>query len=207
MLNFFNHNPNSVVSHFEKVAETYGVSAKRWPWIYIRQGEAAAVVELLGSVQGEDVLELGCGAGFYTDLLIKLGASHVTAVDLLPEMVEQMRDKEHITGVIADATSYQYHKSASIILSAGLIEFLSDPALFLANARRQLKESGAMVILGPRKNLFGQIYRFYHLSHGISVRLFGHEELEELARDAGWRIRKSEIIPPFAQAFRMEPVT
>ena len=104
-------------------------------------------------------------------------------------------------------SSYQYHKSAGIILSAGLIEFLSDPALFLANARRQLKESGAMVILGPRKNLFGQIYRFYHLSHGISVRLFGHEELEELARDAGWRIRKSEIIPPFAQALRMEPVT
>jgi 2-polyprenyl-3-methyl-5-hydroxy-6-metoxy-1,4-benzoquinol methylase len=46
-----------------------------------------AVLEVLGPVDGLQVLDLGCGPGLYTEELIRRGAAHVVGVDASAVMV------------------------------------------------------------------------------------------------------------------------
>lgn len=61
---------------------------RRW----LQRYEARALIELGGRVPGGRVLELGCGAGWGTRLILdRFGAEQVDAVDLDPAMVQRAR--------------------------------------------------------------------------------------------------------------------
>jgi 2-polyprenyl-3-methyl-5-hydroxy-6-metoxy-1,4-benzoquinol methylase len=52
-----------------------------------------AVLEVLGPVDGLQVLDLGCGPGLYTEELIRRGAAHVVGVDASAVMVRLARER------------------------------------------------------------------------------------------------------------------
>jgi len=72
---------SNVRRYFDLQAEQYHASSSTAIWAWQRRREAAAVLTLLGKVDGEEILELGCGAGYYTQQLLNHGAAHITAVD------------------------------------------------------------------------------------------------------------------------------
>ncbi|MCJ1418640.1 hypothetical protein MMC32_004988 [Xylographa parallela] len=43
----------------------------------------------LGDISGYDILDLACGAGFYSDLLVDWGAAHVFGIDISSEMIKE----------------------------------------------------------------------------------------------------------------------
>jgi SAM-dependent methyltransferase len=51
-------------------------------------------LELLGDLHGRSVLDLACGAGFYTRLIKKAGADRVVGVDLSGRMIASAREQE-----------------------------------------------------------------------------------------------------------------
>ncbi len=55
-------------------------------------------LKLLGNLQGQRVLDVGCGEGSNSVLLAKLGA-HVTGLDISPKSVELARERAHVNGV------------------------------------------------------------------------------------------------------------
>ncbi|KAL5396388.1 hypothetical protein PMIN06_005652 [Paraphaeosphaeria minitans] len=55
------------------------------------QPEPPSVVEALGDVSGKRCLDLACGLGFYSALLVKLGAASVHGYDISSTMVEAAR--------------------------------------------------------------------------------------------------------------------
>jgi 2-polyprenyl-3-methyl-5-hydroxy-6-metoxy-1,4-benzoquinol methylase len=59
---------------------------------------AAEVEEFVGDLNGESVLELGCGRGVYAVLLARCGAL-VTATDLSPGSIEHTRHRAELNGV------------------------------------------------------------------------------------------------------------
>ena len=65
-----------VEAYFSNAASAYQAASRRALWRKVREREARAVVQTIGDVAGRDVLELGCGAGFYTRLLLERGARH-----------------------------------------------------------------------------------------------------------------------------------
>src|SRR5258708_7116730 len=62
--------------------------------LFLRYLEAPLLKGLGGNIKGKKVLEIGCGQGIGTEILIEFfGAGHVTALDLDPAMVERARKR------------------------------------------------------------------------------------------------------------------
>lgn len=176
---------SAVLEHFDRRAASYHDASTRWPWSRVRAVESAAVFEALGDVTDRRVLELGAGAGFYTRALLDRGAASVVAVDLAPGMVAALPDRR-VEGVVGDAATVVLDETFDVVLSAGLLEFVDDPAAVLANAARHASPGARMVLLVPAKGLVGTLYRAFHRSGGVTVRLFSPADLARLADATGW---------------------
>ncbi len=187
---------DAVTDYFEREAAGYDGLTESGPLRLVRRLESDAVFARLGDVSDQDVLEIGCGAGFYTRRLLQSGARHVWAVDLSAAMLRQLEDPR-ITTVQGDAAAFRLERKFPVILSAGVIEFLPDPAGLFANAAGHAEPGARMVVFGPRPSLIGRIYRRFHRRHGFEINLFDGPALSRLATDAGWRPVRISFCPPF----------
>lgn len=192
----------SVRTYFDKVAAGYQAASTSLLWGRIRRREQAAVEKLLGDVRGHDIIELGSGAGYYTRVLLSLGARHVWAIDISQAMLDGL-PKERVTPVLGDAAAVDVGRRFATLLSAGMLEFVPDPAAALANAARHAEPGARLVILCPTLGLAGRAYRAFHRRNGIAIRLFAPAEIEALAAEAGWRIEETMISGPFSASARL----
>ncbi len=67
--------------------------------IHLPPPSSVALAKLLDVVPGENILELGCGAGLLAITAAKLGAGHVVAADLDPRALQAAARNAHINGV------------------------------------------------------------------------------------------------------------
>ena len=172
-------------------------------WRWQRNRELSIVGKLLGEVSGLNVLDLGCGAGFYTRYCVDQKACEVTAVDFAPRMIEQLPE-DRVVGKISDAAEFTTDKSFAKIICAGLLEFVAAPESILVNARRLVAPGGSMVCLVPPDNLAGRLYRAYHLRNGISVALFSRASFAQLVDNAGWMLDAHVFIFPYTSVYRLK---
>ena len=190
--------------YFEKRAPRYHFSSTNWPWNWLRRREADGVSDLIGDVTGREVLDLGCGAGYYTCFMLKRGANHVYSVDISQNMVAQLQS-DRVTTNVADATTVDLGRHFKHIVCAGLLEFVPDPLALLRNTRRMADTDAVLVVLVPYANFWGNLYRAFHQRHGIKVRLFAAEELGSLATQTGWRVNKKRFVWPFTLLAQLRP--
>jgi toxoflavin synthase len=96
--------------------------------------ERHTFLKLVGDLHGQRVLDLACGAGYYTRLLKQQGAEEVTGVDISPEMVTlaRQREQEHRQGI-------QFHvANAAELPHLGDFELVT--AIYLLNYARTRDE-------------------------------------------------------------------
>jgi len=196
----------AVVVHFDSRAGRYQQDSDRWVWRWMRNRERRAVLAGLDDVAGYDVLELGCGSGYFARLLVARGAARVVAVDLSEAMVASLPGPP-IDGVVGDAATVTLGRTFDRLLCAGLLEFVPDPAQVLVNARRHADQGGRLVVLYPRQNLAGRGYRRYHKQHGFAIHLFRLAIIEAMAAGAGWRCVDSHPVAPFSGVATFEAVS
>ena len=79
------------VTQYDAIAEAYQDS-KQLP--FRKAIERYTLFEALGDVGDKTVLDLACGAGFYTRLLKRAGAAAVTGVDVSAEMIRLAEREE-----------------------------------------------------------------------------------------------------------------
>ncbi len=175
---------DSLVRYFDARAQGYQRASGRWPWSAFRRSEAAALTRLLGPVAGEEVLELGCGSGFYTRLLLENGASRVVAVDASSAMLATL-PQGPVVKLQADVAELNLDRRFPLVLSAGLLEFVTDVTAALQRAVAHLEPGGRLVLLVPRSCVAGAIYRRYHRRHGIAVTLFDEQDIGARLRALG----------------------
>lgn len=187
-------------AHFSGLANKYLNIVERWPLSWIRPRERAAVLELAEDFSGARLLELGCGAGYYTRLFLAAGAAHVTAVDISASMIEALPE-ENITGVVSDAALVDIKETFDFLVSAGMLEFVPDPVATMTNARRHAREGARMVVLMPRNTLGGFGYKLFHRSHGLSIRLFSQTDARALFEETGWQVEVLRLVAPFTMVF------
>ncbi|MCB9665419.1 MAG: class I SAM-dependent methyltransferase [Alphaproteobacteria bacterium] len=183
--------------HFDERASGYHPASLRPPWRWVRDLESRAVLQALGDVEGQEVLELGCGAGFYTRLLAERGAARIVAVDASAAMVDQL-PAGRVRGVVGDAATVDVGGPFSLLLSAGMLEFVPDPVAVLANAARHARAGARLVVLVPPRSLGGRMYARHYRTRGIRVNLFGAPELRALAQRTGWASQGEVTVHPFA---------
>ncbi len=187
---------DAAVRHFDAQAGSYRAQSESGFWQFIRRHEADCVLSMSGAPAGLDVLDLGCGAGYYASIFNDNGAAEVHAVDLSEAMIRQLPDK--ICGHIGDITTIDLGRKFSLIVCAGALEFVHDPAAVFSNAYRHAAPGAEFIVLAPHANIAGRLYQRFHGSHGISIRLFVREDLEKLAVAAGWRSERIRHVLPFA---------
>lgn len=97
-----------------------------------------------------EVLELGCGTGYFTESIVK-NATHVFATDLSGELLEKAReqlgDNDKITFQKENCYSTSFEsKKFDTVFMANLIHVIEDPSKVLQECFRVLKDNGLLVI-------------------------------------------------------------
>lgn len=194
--------PNPVERHFDSVASSYQTASTKSYWSGIRNRQSAVFMSLVGDVAGREVLELGCGAGYYTRLMLAAGARNIVAVDLSARMLDAL-PKERIEPVLADAITLDLGRRFDTLVSAGMLEFVPDPRAALLSAARHANSGAAFSILFPTRTLLGRAYRMFHRRHGFTVTLFDEQSLARLLEGSGWRLDRTIVSGPFSACARL----
>lgn len=110
----------------------------------------------LGEIQqGENILDVGCGAGVDTFLAaILVGpAGSVIGVDLVPEMISRAKSNQHLTNL--DNVDFQTVSgenlpfpgdSFDVVISNGAINLIPDKQTALEEIARVLKPAGRLLV-------------------------------------------------------------
>ena len=111
-----------------------------------------ALIERLSGERGlGELIEFGCGAGFFTKVLAE-NASHVMATDLSDEMLAvartQLKDWQNVIVEKADCekTDFPSGKFGSVFM-ANLIHVIENPSIALQESYRILKDGGLLLIV------------------------------------------------------------
>lgn len=185
--------------YFDGIAHSY---RKRDAWAWLRRKEKDLVLKLLPKpVAGGRTLEIATGSGFYTGLLIEQGHTHLTCIDLSPNMLKQIpfSGVEKISG---DFLAADIPGSFDLIVCCGGIEFMTSMQAFFQKCRRLSRPGGKLVILVPLLGPFSWLYQMHYLRKGIMVKLFEPTYLQWLAATCGWKVEEHHSIFGFTFAAR-----
>ncbi|SEM92690.1 malonyl-ACP O-methyltransferase BioC [Lihuaxuella thermophila] len=188
-----------------QVAKRFNRSAVTYDQYALVQKEMAR--RLLFTLQtldlkAEKILELGCGTGYFTRLLLDhYPASEVTAVDLAEKMVETARQKtepsDRVRFFVGDAENLDRSSLGTfdLIVSNAMIQWLARPSEALSGWASLLKPNGWLVAstFGPDtfqelRSLFQRVEEEMGLEpkpHVISMRTPG--EWQRLFHESAYR--------------------
>ena len=114
-----------------------------------RRVESPMLLRFGGSVDGERVLEIGCGQGVGTEIILEqFGAAHVTACDLDPGMVDLARRRlapfcDRVSLSVADAQHLEAPDDRfDAVFDFGIIHHIPDRKAAIAEVRRVLRPGG-----------------------------------------------------------------
>ena len=110
-----------------------------------------AQIDLLGAVDGADVLDIGCGPGIYARDLALRGA-RVTAMDSAPAMLAAAEAEAHAAGVdvavaAGDASAVPFaDASFDAVVLVQVIEYVPDAVGALREIARVLRPGGRVLV-------------------------------------------------------------
>lgn len=99
-----------------------------------------------GSVR--DLLEIGCGPGYFLLEAREAGIADVVGVDLNPWAIEEVR-KQQLTGYVGSIDAIDSSRRFDAIAMLDVLEHIRDPAAFLAQLRAPLRPGGRLLIMTP----------------------------------------------------------
>lgn len=111
--------------------------------------EQPALQSMLPSLDGNRVLDLGCGFGDGCRGYLNLGAASVTGIDLSQNMIEEAKKRNtdpRITYVCIDMTKLEeLNMQFDVVASSLAIHYVKDFDALARSVHKSLKEGGAFV--------------------------------------------------------------
>jgi len=169
----------------------------------MKRREKNSLMRLLSPQTSEDVLDAGCGSGFYARLIKSKGA-RVFCVDISPRMVEVAKSAG-MEAEVYDVQRLKLNRQFDKILCAGPLEFCKQPLTALKNLHQHLAKGGCLVLSVLSVSIIGIAYGLYHLCHGFRINLFSLGRITSLLREAGFRIEAIEKPTSFLYVIRARP--
>lgn len=129
------------------MASTYAGKNERGP--FNAGYERPATFELIGDVRGRRVLEVGCGAGPLTEMLLDAGAE-VTAFDVSPGMValatERLKGRAQVfVADLSEPLDFAPDESFDLVVASLVLHYVERWEPVLKEFRRVLRPGGAVV--------------------------------------------------------------
>lgn len=109
--------------------------------------EEPAFLSLLNNVKIRDCLDLGCGYGYYSELLADMGAC-VTAVDRAPLMIKRAKDRSSstVTYSVADVETVTFPgESFDTVISNLVFHYIDDLSPVFRRVFQWLRPNGQFV--------------------------------------------------------------
>lgn len=103
----------------------------------------ASVLDLLGDVSGQRILDLGCGDGVLTASLVEKGAS-VLGVDSSPEMIADAIARG-LEASVMDATALSFDEEFDAVFTNAVLHWIRDHDAVLAGVHQVLKPGGRFI--------------------------------------------------------------
>ena len=175
-----------------------------WRWVNTTLRRAVferytITFEQAGDVRGKKILDVGCGSGVYSVDFARRGAGRVVGVDFSGNMLElarqeaeQHRVADRCEFIQADFLALDREEKFDISIAMGVFDYVPDQVTFL---RKMVALTTAKVIVAfPGHSLLREPARRlrYRLSGKGEIYLYGREDVERIATEAG--LRDSEII-------------
>lgn len=159
-----------------------------------RRYEARLLEQLGGRVDGGCVLEIGCGRGVGTEIILsRFGAAHVDAFDLDPDMVDRARRRlarfgDRVRLWEGDATAIPAEDASyDAVFDFGIIHHVPNWRHAVGEVARVLRPGGRFFFEEVTRHALARwAYRRF-LDHPTDDRFSGAELVAELER-AGLRV-------------------
>lgn len=168
-----------------------------------------AIAENMRAPQGGRVLDLGGGAAWVSDLLIKLGYRPYT-LDIASSLLKVGLDRftrEHQTPrfVLADMARLPFARdSFDAVVVIDALHHCPEVASVFKEAHRVLVSGGQFLLAEPGEgHAESPRSRRENLEHSICEREIHLPEVVRYAREAGFK--SVEVVPHFVPSLRMEP--
>lgn len=116
---------------------------------YVKQYEAAILLDLLKPQSGDLILDAGCGTGVFTEEIINQGAK-VVGMDLSAPMVAKgslQMGKMDFNGICGDMCALPFSDNRfDRVFSMTAIEFIPDAVQAISELTRVVKKGGSIVV-------------------------------------------------------------
>ncbi len=134
---------------WEKIAPQYVSIVDQAP--HNLMYERPAMCSLLGNLAGCEVLDLGCGSGYYLEYALNAGAASVTGVDGNADMIDACakRTKGRATLHVADIRqplNFLQEEQFDLVVASLVLHYLADWTELLQQLRRSMRPGARLVI-------------------------------------------------------------
>ena len=138
---------SAVIASYEIIGEHY--ASRALDSVYNDYYERPAMYLLLGNVEGQRVLDAGCGPGSYAGWLVAQGAT-VMAIDSSPKMVQlaerRMGDMIEVRQAdLSQPLDFIKAETFEVVLSALVLDYIRDWEAVFREFNRVLVEGGRFV--------------------------------------------------------------
>lgn len=156
-------------------AEKYIYDGREWSrdelgalFLQSRDNMASRAVATIQMVEGDVILDVGCGAGLFSYSIAKK-AKKVVGVDILPSSIEiakEFNTQPNVEYIEGDLFKLHFPDgSFDCILFLETIEHVDNPVMFIREFHRLLKKGGHLIISTPNAMSYTNIvYAFSHFS-------------------------------------------
>ncbi len=194
-------NVRNIRTYFNKKSKKYHTKSISFPWSLIRKFEKKIIFSFLGNVRNLKIADVGSGSGYYSKIIIKKKPKEIYAIDNSAEMLNQIKEKK-IKKIKQNSEELIINKKFDKLVCAGLLEFNTNPIKTLKNINKISKKKAILVLLCPKNNFFGKLYRKFHLNNNIKIKLFSTLEIKKLLKKSNWNIlKKDEFL--FSMIFKL----
>lgn len=142
-------NRDILVRNFSKYAYLYDRHAN------IQRMVANALIDEVPCVAFANILEIGCGTGYYTNILkSRFKTARLKALDISCEMIKIAKQKlrdEHIEFMVRNAEAIEFYEKFDLITSNAALQWFGDLETALAKYKNLLTHDGVLAfsIFGP----------------------------------------------------------
>ena len=151
--------------------------------------------------QDQDILEVGCGAGYGAVLLSRLRPKSYIGIDLMPEMIALAKNRPGLTNaefLVLDAadTSVFPDQSKDLVVIFDILHHIPEWRQVVKECHRVLRVGGRLFLEEPSATAIRLWDAIFHWDHPRDA-LFSRRELEDHFREVGFAIRRRLPVLPF----------
>jgi len=147
------------------------------------------ILPMLEQIRGQEILEVGLGAGYYTEMLLQ-NANQVTGIDMNPHM------GEHLPVTIHQAPANDFSKivgeqTVNVVASFWMTEYLSRGEVegFVREAGIVLRPGGLFLSTFVADRGWGWFYRTMSQLRGITKYCYEEATIEPLLAGRSYEIK------------------